>query len=70
MVGGLAKIHVVYGKIQTSFFIGSAMAAKYIPEVEGLAGEGWSIKPDVIAGICTEFSEALCGAVVDSSYQY
>ena len=24
------------------------MAAKYTPEGEGLAGEGWAIKPDVI----------------------
>ena len=27
---------------------------------EGLAGEGWTIKLEVFAGICTEFSEALC----------
>ena len=30
------------------------MAAKYTPEGEGLAGEGWNIKPDVVAAICTE----------------
>ena len=42
------------------------MAAKYTPE-GGLAGEGWTIKPDVIAGICTEFSEALFEAVLNSS---
>ena len=42
------------------------MAAKYTPEGEGLAGEGWAIKPDVIAGICTEFSETLFEAVVNS----
>ena len=46
------------------------MAAKYIPEGEGLAGkglageglagEGWNIKPDVIAPTCTEFIEAPC----------
>ena len=57
--GDESKIHVVHGKIQISFFTGSAMAATYIPEGEGLAGEGWTIKPDVIAGICTEFSEGL-----------
>ena len=54
-------------KKQISFFVGNAMAAKYTPEGEGLAGEGWAIKQDVISGICTEFSEALFEAVVDSS---
>ena len=34
------------------------MAAKYTPEGEGLAGEGWNIKPDVIAAICTDFNAA------------
>ena len=65
--GDESKTHVVYGKIQISFFVGGAMAAKYTPEGEGLAGEGWNIKPDVIAGICTEFSEALFEAVDNSS---
>ena len=65
--GDESKIHVVYGKIQMSFFVGSATAAKHTPEGEGLAGEGWNIKPDVTAGICTEFSEALFEAVVNSS---
>ena len=37
--GDESKIHVVYGKIQKSFFLGSATAAKYTPEGEGLAGE-------------------------------
>ena len=36
-----------------------ATAAKYTPEGEGLAREGWNIKPDVLAGICVELSEAL-----------
>ena len=57
--GDESAIHGVCGKIQISFFIGSAMAAKYTLEGEALAGEGWTIKPEVIAGICTEFSEAL-----------
>ena len=57
--GDKSKIHVVNGKIQISFFVGSATAAKFTPEGEGLAGEGWDIKSDVIAGICTEFSEHL-----------
>ena len=60
--GDESKIHVVYGKIQISFFVGSAMAAKYT-----LAGEGWAFNLDVISGICTEFSEALFEAVVNSS---
>ena len=47
--------------------MGNAMAAKYIPEGEGLAGEGWNIKPEVIAAICTEFCEPLFKAVVKSS---
>ena len=57
--GDESKIHVVYGKFQISFFVGSAFAAKYTPQGEGLAEEGWTIKPDVFAGICTHFSEAL-----------
>ena len=66
MKGGKSKIHVVYGKNQISFFIGRGMA-KYTLEGEGLAGEGLTIQPDVIAGICVEFSEALFEAVVNSS---
>ena len=65
--GDESKIHVVHGEIRISFFLGSAMDAKYTLEGEGHAGEGWNIKPDVIAGICTEFSEALFEAVVNSS---
>ena len=43
------------------------MAAKCTPEGDGLAREGWNIKPELIATICTEFSEALFEAVVNSS---
>ena len=64
--GDKSKIHIVYGKIQISFFVGSAIAAKYTPEGEILAGEGWDIKSEIIAGICTEFSEPLFEAVVNS----
>ena len=53
--GTKSKIHVVYCKIQISFFVGSAIAAKYT-EGEGLAGEEWEKK---VCCICTEFSEAL-----------
>ena len=67
VTGDESKIHVVYGKIQISFFVENAMAAKYTPEGEGLAGVGWTIMPDVIARIRTEFSEALFEAVVNSS---
>ena len=53
-----SKIFVVYGNIQISFFVGSAIFAKCSPEGEGLAGEGWDIiNSEVIVGICTEFSE-------------
>ena len=38
----------MYGKLQISFFVGGAMAAKFTLEGEGLAGEGWDIKPEVI----------------------
>ena len=60
------KGHVVHDKIQSSFFVGSATAARYILAGEGLAGEGWDIKSEVIAGICTEFSKPLFEAVVNS----
>ena len=66
VTGDRSKIHVVYGKIQTSFFVGSAMAANCTPEGEGLAGKGWDVKSEVIAGICTGFSEPLFEAVVNS----
>ena len=65
--GNKSKINVVYGKIQMSFFVGSVMVAKYTPEGEGLAGEGWNIKPEVIAAIRKELCEALFEAVVSSS---
>ena len=65
MKGDESKIHVIYGNTQISFFVGSAIA-KYTPEGEGLAGEGWDVKSEVIAGICTEFSEPLFEAVVNS----
>ena len=64
--GDKSKIHVVYGTIQISFFVVSAIAAKYTPDGEGLTGEEWDIKSEVIAGICTEFSELLFEAVVNS----
>ena len=67
MGGNESKINGVYGKIRISFFVGSATAAKFTLEGEGLAGEGWNIKPVVIAAICTEFIEALFEALVNSS---
>ena len=45
MGGNESKINGVYGKNQISFFVGGALAAKFTPE--GLAGEGWNIKPDI-----------------------
>ena len=51
MKGDKSKIHVVCGKIQISFFVGSAIAAKYSPEGEGLAGERWDIKSEVIRNL-------------------
>ena len=41
--GNKSKIHVVCGKIQIRFFVGSTIAAKYTPEGEGVAGGGWDI---------------------------
>ena len=41
--GDESKIHVFYGKISISFFVEGATAAKFTPEGDGLAGEGWSI---------------------------
>ena len=57
--GDKSKIHVVYGKIEISFSVRSTIAAKYTPEGKCLAGEGWDIKSEIIAGICAEFSEPL-----------
>ena len=42
------------------------MAAKYAPEGEGLAGEGWNIRPEVITtlvgkGTTREASKKSCG---------
>ena len=52
-----SKINVVKGKIQTTFFVRSAIAAKYTPEGERLAREGWNIKTDVTSAICTDFCD-------------
>ena len=41
------------------------MAAKLTHEGQGLAGEGWNIKPDIISAMYTDFSEALFEAIVD-----
>ena len=57
MGGNESKINVASRKIQISFFVGSAITAKYTLEREGLAREGWDIKTDVIAAICSDFSE-------------
>ena len=65
--GNESKMNVVHGKIQISFFVGSAMAAKYTPEGKGVAGERRYVKPGVFAAICTFFSEALFEAIVKSS---
>ena len=62
-----SKINVVHGKLQIGLFVGGAMATKFTPEGEGLAGEGWNIKPEVTSAICTEFCEALLEAFVKSS---
>ena len=43
------------------------MTAKLTPVGEGLAGECWNIKPEVLSAICTEFSAALFEAIVTSS---
>ena len=43
------------------------MAAKYTPEGEGLAKEGWILKFDVMQSICTDFSEAVLEVIVRSS---
>ena len=53
--GDTSKIHVVHGKFQISFFVGSAMAAKCTPEGEGLAGEGWEIKSEVLQNSASPF---------------
>ena len=47
MGGNASKINGVYGKNQISFFVSGALAAKFTPEREGLAGEGWNIKPNI-----------------------
>ena len=57
--GDESKINVVYRKLQISFFIGRALAAKFTAEGEGLADQGCTINHDVISEICTEYSESL-----------
>ena len=64
--GDESKIFAVYGKLQSSLFVVGALVAKYAFEGEGFAGEGWKIELDVIAAICTEFSEAVSEAIVKS----
>ena len=67
--GDESTISAVYGKnIQISFFVVGVMAAKFSPEGDDRAGEGWNIKSEVIFAICTEFTEALFEVVVNSSW--
>ena len=62
-----SKINVAHGKIKISFFVGSATAAKYTLEGDGLAGEGWKIKTDVFAAVFTKFCEDFFEAIVKPS---
>ena len=54
-------------EMNLSFFMGSAIVAKYTPEGEGLAGEGWNSKPGDFEAICTVFSGPLFEAIVNST---
>ena len=61
MGGNEAKVTVVFGHLQRSFFaeVGPQgqrqYAAKYTWEGEGHATEGWQIEKDVVSKICTDF---------------
>ena len=50
------RINVVYGKLQISFFVNKGIVAKYTPEREGLANEGWDLRLEEVKDICTEWS--------------
>ena len=49
------RINVVHGKLQISFFVDKKLVAKYTPEGEGLANEGWDLWMNEIEGICSDW---------------
>ena len=67
--GDEPKIFVVSWKIQINFFVGRVMTANTLLKQKGLAGERWTIKPNVISEIFAKCWEALCEAVVNSSWR-
>ena len=64
-----SQINVICGELQISVLIGRGLAAKFTPEREGLADQGWIINHDIIGAICTDYSEALFEAIVKTSWQ-
>ena len=62
-----SKINVIYCKLQISFLIGRGLAARFTPEGEGLADQGWTNNHDILGAICTDYSEALSEAIVKTS---
>ena len=54
--GNEKRINVVHGKLQINFFVGKKLVAKYIPEGEGLANEGWDLRMNEIDGICPDWT--------------
>ena len=54
-------------KFKDASVLGAPWMQNTLSEGESLSREGWTVKLDVIAGICTEFSEALFETVVNSS---
>ena len=43
-----SKINVIYGKLNISFLIVRGLAAKFTPEDEGLADQGWTANHDIM----------------------
>ena len=54
-----SKINVICDKLHISVLIGRNWGAKFTPEGEGLADQGWIINHDIIGAICAVQSEAL-----------
>ena len=62
-----AKINLVFGELQMSFLIVRGLAARFTPESEGFADQGWTVNHNIIGAICTDCSEALFEAILGAS---
>ena len=59
---------MVHGKLQIFFFMDKNLVAKYIPEGEGLANEGWDLRMKENEGICSDWRASYFEMMVKRSW--